>query len=447
MGIIALGINHKTAPVAVREKVSFDPATMPDVLQQVLQTLSSINEVSILSTCNRTEIYCSYNDDGEGADKLAGQALLSWLSHHHNVDEQILNDSSYIHHDTDAVQHMMRVASGLDSLVLGEPQILGQFKSAFAVSEQAGTAGSNLGRLFRQTFNVAKEVRTNTAIGQNPVSVAFAAVSMAKHIFSDLGRSTALLIGAGETIDLVAKHLKDAGIKQIIVANRTLARAQKLAEQFHAEAVLLEDIAQELPRADIVISSTASPLPILGKGTVERALKKRRHAPIFMVDIAVPRDIEEEVGDLNDVFLYTVDDLKDIIEENVKSRQDAAIQAEQLIVSGVERFMRELRSLDVVSMVTSLRGHVESLRDECLVKAKKQLANGDDPAKVLQQFAHIYTNKILHTPTKQMRQAGAEGQLEVMDWVQELFQLSNSTENSTETDTSETETAEKNKEK
>jgi glutamyl-tRNA reductase len=451
MGIIALGINHKTAPVAVREKVSFDPATMPDVLQQVLQTLSSIKEVSILSTCNRTEIYCSYNDDGEGADKLTGQALLSWLSHHHNVDEKILNDSSYIHHDTDAVQHMMRVASGLDSLVLGEPQILGQFKSAFAVSEQAGTTGSNLGRLFRQTFNVAKEVRTNTAIGQNPVSVAFAAVSMAKHIFSDLGRSTALLIGAGETIDLVAKHLKDAGIKQIIVANRTLARAQKLAEQFHAEAVLLEDIAQELPRADIVISSTASPLPILGKGTVERALKKRRHAPIFMVDIAVPRDIEEEVGDLNDVFLYTVDDLKDIIEENVKSRQDAAIQAEQLIVSGVERFMRELRSLDVVSMVTSLRGHVESLRDECLVKAKKQLANGDDPAKVLQQFAHIYTNKILHTPTKQMRQAGAEGQLEVMDWVQELFQLSNSTENgtenSTETDTSETETAEKNKEK
>jgi len=443
MGIIAFGINHKTAPVAVREKVSFDPATMPDVLQQVLKTLVPVTEVSILSTCNRTEIYCSYKNESEDADKQAGQALLSWLSCHHDVDEQVLNESSYIHHDTDAVQHMMRVASGLDSLVLGEPQILGQFKSAFAVSQQAGTTGSELGRLFRQTFTVAKDVRTNTAIGQNPVSVAFAAVSMAKHIFSDFKQSTALLIGAGETIDLVARHLKDAGIKQIIVANRTLARAQKLAEQFHAEAVLLEDIAQELPRADIVISSTASPLPILGKGTVERALKKRRHAPIFMVDIAVPRDIEEEVGDLNDVFLYTVDDLKGIIEENVKSRQDAAKQAEQLIVSGVERFMRELRSLDVVSTVTSLRGHVESLRDECLIKAKKQLANGDDPAKVLQQFAHTYTNKILHTPTKQMRQAGAEGQLEVMDWVQELFQLSNSAEK----DTNETETAEKNNEK
>jgi glutamyl-tRNA reductase len=431
MGIIALGINHKTAPVAVREKVSFDPATMPVVLTQVLETLAPISEVSILSTCNRTEIYCSYNNEDSAAEQQAGEALLTWLSKHHGVDEQVLIDSSYIHHNTDAVQHMMRVASGLDSLVLGEPQILGQFKSAYAVSQQAGTTGSNLGRLFRQTFSVAKDVRTNTAIGQNPVSVAFAAVSMAKHIFSDLSRSTALLIGAGETIDLVAKHLQDAGIKQIIVANRTLARAQKLAEQFHAEAVLLEDIAQELPRADIVISSTASPLPILGKGTVERALKKRRHSPMFMVDIAVPRDIEEEVGDLNDVFLYTVDDLKDIIEENVRSRQDAAKQAEQLIVSGVERFMRELRSLDVVSTVTSLRSHVEELRDECLIKARKQLASGDDPAKVLQQFAHTYTNKVLHTPTKQMRQAGAEGRLEVMDWVQELFQLSTDTEEST----------------
>lgn len=478
MGIIALGINHKTAPVAVREKVSFDPATMPDVLKHVLETLLPVTEVSILSTCNRTEIYCCY-DDNQVSDNLenivaenvnthanptkhslltnksseqitaaaqeAGQAILSWLSSHHGVDVQILQNSAYIHHDSDAVQHMMRVASGLDSLVLGEPQILGQFKSAFAVSQQAGTAGSNLGRLFRQTFSVAKDVRTNTAIGQNPVSVAFAAVSMAKHIFTDFSHSTALLIGAGETIDLVAKHLKDAGIKQIIVANRTLARAQKLAEQFHAEAVLLEDIAQVLPRADIVISSTASPLPILGKGTVERALKKRRHSPMFMVDIAVPRDIEEEVGDLNDVFLYTVDDLKGIIEENMKSRQDAALQAEQLIVSGVERFMRELRSLDVVSTVTALRGHVEALRDECLVKAQKQLAKGDDPAKVLQQFAHTYTNKMLHTPTKQMRQAGANGQLEVMDWVQELFQLSTDTDSTSDgTQNGTNETKEKN---
>jgi len=418
MGILALGINHKTAPVSVREKVSFDPAVMPDVLQQLLQAKDAVSEVAILSTCNRTEVYCAV----EGAD--VGQQVLSWLSEYHALDAEVLHASSYIHNDEAAVQHMMRVASGLDSLVLGEPQILGQLKSAYAVAQESSTVGSELGRLFRQAFSVAKDVRTNTAIGENPVSVAFAAVSMAKHIFSDFSRSTALLIGAGETIDLVAKHLSEAGIKQIIVANRTLARAQKLAEQFHAEAVLLEDIPQELPKADIVISSTASPLPILGKGAVERALKKRRHAPMFMVDIAVPRDIEEEVGELSDVYLYTVDDLKDIIEENVKSREQAAQQAEQLILNGVERFMRDLRSLDAVETVTAFRGHIEAIKKDCMEKALKQLANGDDAEKVLQQFAHTYTNKMMHLPTSQVRKASAEGRPEVMGWMQELFQLS-----------------------
>ena len=419
MAIIVLGINHKTAPVAVREKVSFDPAQMQIALQQVCE-LKGLSEAVILSTCNRTEIYAAAV---ESTDQTA-QILLNWLANYHHVDASVLDASDYFLQDELAVKHVMRVASGLDSLILGEPQILGQIKSAFAVAQQANTVSGELGRLFRQVFKVAKDVRTNTAIGHNPVSVAFAAVSMAKHIFSDFSNSTALLIGAGETIDLVAKHLVDAGIKQIIVANRTLTRAQRLAEQFHAEAVLLEDIPQQLPRADIVISSTASPLPILGKGTVERALKKRRHAPMFMVDIAVPRDIEEEVGELSNVYLYTVDDLKDIIEENIKSRETAALQAEQLILSGVDDFMRELRSLDAVSMVTALRGHVEALRDEALEKAHKQLANDEDPAKVLQLFAHTYTNKMLHSPTTQMRQAGANGRLEVMDWVQELFQLS-----------------------
>jgi len=418
MGILALGINHKTAPVSVREKVSFDPAVMPDVLQQLLQAKADVSEVAILSTCNRTEVYCAVN----GTD--AGQQVLAWLSEYHSLDADVLHASSYIHNDEAAVQHMMRVASGLDSLVLGEPQILGQLKSAYAVAQESSTVGSELGRLFRQAFTVAKDVRTNTAIGENPVSVAFAAVSMAKHIFSDFSRSTALLIGAGETIDLVAKHLSEAGIKQIIVANRTLARAQKLAEQFHAEAVLLEDIPQQLPKADIVISSTASPLPILGKGAVERALKKRRHAPMFMVDIAVPRDIEEEVGELSDVYLYTVDDLKDIIEENVKSREQAAQQAEQLILNGVERFMRDLRSLDAVETVTAFRGHIEAIKQDCMEKALKQLANGDDAQKVLQQFAHTYTNKMMHLPTSQVRKASAEGRPEVMGWMQELFQLS-----------------------
>lgn len=415
MGIWTLGINHKTAPVAVRERVSFDPATMPAVLSQI-QGLEPVSEVVILSTCNRTEIYGS-------SEHLNEELVVDWLSRHHGIDRHELDGALYCLADDQAVQHTMRVASGLDSLVLGEPQILGQMKSAFAVAQEAGTVGSELGRLFRQTFSIAKRVRTDTAIGENPVSVAFAAVRMAQHIFADMANSTALLIGAGETIELVARHLHQAGVRQMTVANRTLARAQHLAQEFHAEAVLLEDIPTVLPRADIVIASTASPLPILGKGMVEKALKKRRHKPMFMVDIAVPRDIEEEVGQLSDVYLYTVDDLRSIIEENVRSREDAARQAEELILAGVDHFMRELKALDAVQTLTDLRTHVDVLREEQLAKAIKQLQNGGDAEKVLRQFAHTFSNKVLHSPTTALRKAGAEGRPEVFDWTRELFNL------------------------
>ncbi|WP_430459919.1 glutamyl-tRNA reductase [Thalassolituus sp. LLYu03] len=415
MGIWTLGINHKTAPVAVRERVSFDPATMPTVLGEI-QQLDSVGEVVILSTCNRTEIYGSSNDVNE-------DLIVDWLSRHHGIERHELDSALYCLTDDKAVQHTMRVASGLDSLVLGEPQILGQMKSAFAVAQEAGTVGSELGRLFRQTFSIAKRVRTDTAIGENPVSVAFAAVRMAQHIFADMSNSSALLIGAGETIELVARHLYQAGVRQIVVANRTLARAQHLAQEFHAEAVLLEDIPTVLPRADIVIASTASPLPILGKGMVEKALKKRRHKPMFMVDIAVPRDIEEEVGQLSDVYLYTVDDLRTIIEENVRSREDAARQAEELILAGVDHFMRELKALDAVQTLTDLRTSIDALREDQLEKALKQLQNGGDAEKVLRQFAHTFSNKMLHEPTVALRKAGAEGRLEVLDWTRELFNL------------------------
>lgn len=415
MGIWALGINHKTAPVAVRERVSFDPATMSSVLTEV-QSLDPVSEVVILSTCNRTEIYCS-------ADELQEDVIVDWLARHHGIERPELNGALYCLNAEQAVQHTMRVASGLDSLVLGEPQILGQMKSAFAVAQEAGTVGSELGRLFRQTFSIAKRVRTDTAIGENPVSVAFASVRMAQHIFADMANSSALLIGAGETIELVARHLHQAGVRQITVANRTLARAQNLAQEFHAEAVLLEDIPAVLPRADIVISSTASPLPILGKGMVEKALKKRRHKPMFMVDIAVPRDIEEEVSKLSDVYLYTVDDLRSIIEENVRSRQDAARQAEELILAGVDHFMRELKALNAVQTLTDLRASIDVLREEQLAKAMKQLSNGADPEKVLRQFAHTFGNKMLHAPTTMLRKAGSEGRLEVLDWTRELFNL------------------------
>lgn len=417
MSIWTLGINHKTASVAVREKVAFDPAHMPRVLAD-LCTQQAVHEAVILSTCNRTEIYASANAE------LSLEALSLWLAKQHDLDPAELSPALYFLNEEQAVRHAMRVASGLDSLVLGEPQILGQMKSAYATAQEAGTVGVELGRLFRQTFSMAKRVRTETAIGENPVSVAFAAVRMAQHIFSEMDNSTALLIGAGETIELVARHLKQAGIGAMIVANRTLTRAQHVAQEFGAEAILLEQIPDYLPKADIVISSTASPLPILGKGMVERAQKARRHKPMFMVDIAVPRDIEQEVAQLPDVYLYTVDDLRAIIEENVRSREDAAKQAEALIANGVDGFMRDLKTLDAVQTVTELRASIDALREEQLEKALKQLERGGDAQEILRHLAHNLSNKILHTPTIALRKASADGRLEVLAATRELFNLS-----------------------
>ncbi|OUR68753.1 glutamyl-tRNA reductase [Bermanella sp. 47_1433_sub80_T6] len=415
MTLLALGINHKTAPVAVREKVAFAPDLLPSQLRDA-NSAAGMQEIAILSTCNRTELYCT-------VEGVTTEHLLAWLEKVHGVPLEQLQDCHYSLNDEEAVKHLFRVASGLDSLILGEPQILGQMKSAFAVAQEAGTIGPELGRLFRQTFNVAKKVRTDTAIGENPVSVAYAAVNLAQRIFSDLSKSRALLIGAGETIDLVAKHLVDAGVTDITVANRTLARAEALAEQFGAKAILLSDIPDELYKADMIISSTASPLPILGKGAVERAMKKRKHAPMFMVDIAVPRDIEAEVAQLNDVYLYNLDDLKDIIEENVRQREDAALDAQEIIEAGSSDFMRQLRTLDAVTTLKAFRQHAESIRDLELEKAMKRLQKGDDVQKVMATLASMITNKLIHRPTVHMREASAEGRKEVMDWVQELYQL------------------------
>lgn len=418
MTLLTLGINHKTAPVAVREKVAFAPDHLPAQLRQVNAT-HGVDEIAILSTCNRTELYFTAKNNDPSA-------LLSWLEQVHGVPLEQLQSCHYALKDEAAVQHIMRVASGLDSLILGEPQILGQMKSAYAVAQEAGTIGPELDRLFRQTFSVAKQVRTDTAIGENPVSVAYAAVNLAQRIFSELSTSRALLIGAGETIDLVARHLVDAGVKDITVANRTLERAEALAEQFGAKAILLSAIPDELYRADIVIASTASPLPILGKGAVERALKKRKHAPMFMVDIAVPRDIEAEVGELNDVYLYTVDDLKDIIEENVRQREHAAQDAVEIIEAGSAAFMRQLRTLDAVTTLKAFRQHAETIRNQELEKALKRLQKGDDAQVVVATLANMLTNKLIHQPTVQMREASAIGRKEVMTWVQELYQLSDS---------------------
>lgn len=420
MAFIALGINHKTASVAVRERVAFTPEQMVEALQ-LLCRLTSSREAAILSTCNRSELYLEIEHPDAGD-------VLAWLADYHNLGIDDLRACAYVHQDEEAVRHMMRVAAGLDSMVLGEPQILGQMKSAYAVAREAGTVGPMLGRLFQATFSTAKTVRTDTAIGENPVSVAFAAVSLARQIFSDLSRSQALLIGAGETITLVARHLHEQGVKRIVVANRTLERASQLAEQFGARAILLADMPDELVNSDIVISSTASQLPILGKGAVERALKQRRHKPMFMVDIAVPRDIEPQVGELDDVYLYTVDDLHEVVAENLKSRQGAAQAAEELVAAGTEDFMQRLRELAAVDVLKAYRQHAERIRDDELSKAQRLLANGASAEDVLAQLARGLTNKLLHAPSVQLKKLSAEGRVEALSMAQELFALHEGTE-------------------
>ncbi len=415
MALLALGINHKTASVDVRGKVAFSPERLREALQQA-QGVSHVHEVAILSTCNRTELYCA-------AEEAGGDALISWLGRYHNVDVGELQKCSYALWDEDAARHMMGVASGLDSLILGEPQILGQLKTAYSLAREANTMGSLLGRLFEQSFSVAKRVRTDTAIGENPVSVAYAAVSLAGHIFSDMPKNRALLIGAGETIELVARHLYEVGVRDITVANRTLARAEVLADEFGGKAILLSEIPDNLPHADIVIASTASPLPILGKGAVERALKIRKHRPVFMVDIAVPRDIEPQVADLDDVYLYTVDDLQKVIDENIKSREGAAEEARHLVASGAAEFMSSLRERTVVSVLKQFRGSAQTISTTELQKAMRALSSGTDPEKVLTSLAHSLTNKLIHAPTVQVRKAAADGRDEVADWLSYLYDL------------------------
>ncbi|HBM27653.1 MAG TPA: glutamyl-tRNA reductase, partial [Halomonas sp.] len=356
------------------------------------------SEAAVLSTCNRTELYCVTDAAGE-------QTVLDWLGRFHNLRVEELSRCAYHYHDNDAARHLMRVAVGLDSMVLGEPQILGQLKEAYQQARQAKGLGGELERLFQHTFAVAKQVRTETGIGKNPVSVAYAAVSMASRIFDDFSRANALLIGAGETIELVARHLHEAGVRQLTVANRTRERAEQVSSSLGGTAITLPEIPDALERADIVISSTASPLPILGKGMVERALKKRRHRPVFMVDIAVPRDIEPEVGELADVFLYTVDDLEEVIEENRRHRQVAADQAESLIEHGVGSWQQERRVRNGGEVIRDFRRHGESLRDQARDQALERLAKGEDPAKVVERLAHQLANRFMHQPTLTIREA------------------------------------------
>jgi len=415
MSFLAFGINHKTASVDVREKVAFDVQRLDEALK-ALTLVSGVSEAAILSTCNRTEIYCA-------GEELSVDILLAWLADYHKTDLQGVVSSSFSFSDQAAITHVMRVASGLDSLVLGEPQILGQLKSAYTSALEAKTVHGPLGRLFEQSFSVAKRVRTETAIGENSVSVAAAAVNLARQLFADFADNTALLIGAGKTTELVARHLKQGGIKRLIIANRTLARAQELSRLVGGEAALLGDIPDLLKEADIVIASTASALPILGKGAVERALKFRKHRPFFMVDIAVPRDIEPQVSELSDVYLYTVDDLKGVIDENVKSREGAARDAEVMVQEGYESFVAKLRASGVGNVLKHFRRQAETLQKQEFEKALSALRGGAEAEAVLNNLSRNLTNKLIHEPTVQVRRAAEMGQDDKAEWLLELFDI------------------------
>ncbi len=417
MSLFTLGINHTTAPLEIREQVAVSEQNLSQALKKLI-TVPQVDEAAIISTCNRTELYCEITELSKGK-----QGILSWLNSFHNLDSADTEPYLYDHLDESVVRHMFRVACGLDSMVLGEPQILGQLKSAYHDANQAGTLGRNLNQLFQHSFSVAKKVRTDTAIGANPVSVASAAVSLSKQIFGDLSEHSALLIGAGETIELAAEHLNSAGIGSITVANRSIERAQKIADRVNGQGVNLSFVNEVLPKSEIVITATASTLPILGKGLVERALKERKHKPIFMVDLAVPRDIEPEVAKLSDVYLYTIDDLQNVIELNLQSRKEAADQAEEIIDLEVEKFSSWLRSQSVVHTVRTFREKAEVHRDDVLEKARKMLEQGKSTDEVLHYLAYTLTNKLTHEPTEALNLAGKEGKNELIEAARILLNI------------------------
>ncbi len=417
MSLLTLGINHTTAPVEVRERVAINEKKLGHALKKLI-TVPQVDEAAIISTCNRTELYCEVNHIDQGKEEI-----LSWLNSFHNLSSDDTQPYIYDHLDNSVVRHIFRVACGLDSMVLGEPQILGQLKSAYQDAVQADTLGRNLNQLFQRAFSVAKKVRTNTAIGTNPVSVASAAVSLSKKIFGEFSNHSALLLGAGETIELAAEHLQSAGIGKIVVANRSVERAQMLADKVGGHGVSLSYVGEALPKSEIVMTATASTLPILGKGLVESALKQRKHKPIFMVDLAVPRDIEPEVAKLSDVYLYTIDDLQNVIEHNLNSRKEAADEAESIIDLEVQEFALWLRGQGVVDTVRAFRTKAEYQRDVVLEKAKKMLEQGKPVDEVLQFLAHTLTNKLTHEPTEALHVAGKEGKNELVDAARILLNI------------------------
>lgn len=412
MPIVVLGLNHRTAPVEIRERVVFDAPQLPVALHS-LCARPGVQEGLIVSTCNRTEVYCVV----EGGEP----ALAEWLEGYHATG-QSLADCCYELHGPAAVQHVFAVASGLDSLIIGEPQILGQLKDAYRAAHDAGTAGPLLNRLFQATFAVAKRVRTETRIGASAVSVASAGVQLARRIFAGFEQHTALLIGAGEMIELTGRHLHAQGLKRMIIANRSLARAQRLALEFKASAITLDALDDHLAQADIVISSTASPVPVVTLAATRAAIAARRHRPMFMLDIAVPRDIEPGVAELEDVFLYTIDDLKEVVDLNLKARQEEAEDARQLVAAEVERFSLALRTLDAAPIISLVRARADQTKAQTLEQARRMLETGKRE-EALEFLANTLTNRLLHAPSRALRLAAEQGDGELIRAAHRLYGL------------------------
>ncbi len=413
MSLVVVGINHRTAPVDVRERVVFDPARVPDALRE-LASLDEIEEAVIVSTCNRTELYC-VTECGEAE-------LGDWLQNYHQLGSSIRH-CLYHHGDMRAVSHVFAVASGLDSMVLGEPQILGQLKDAYRAAQETGTTGPLLNRLFQAAFSVAKRVRTETEIGANAVSVASAAVAMARTVFASFENRTALMVGAGETVALAARHLHADGLRRMIIANRSIERAQELAAEFQGFAIGLDDIGAHLREADIVVASTASPHVIITRDMAATALRARKRRPIFMVDIAVPRDIEPAVAELEDVYLFTVDDLQSVVNENMENRRQAAREADRMIATEVDRFELQLRTRSAAPTIRRLRHEAERTRELTLEQARRMLAAGRGTDEVLEFLAATLTNRLIHAPSQRLREAAESGDERIIGAIAEIYRL------------------------
>ena len=413
MSLHTFGLNHTTAPLDVRERVTFAPDALADALRDLIGA-RRVKEAAILSTCNRTEVYFHGGEP---------EPVARWLEGVHRFPQGALTPYAYTLARDKTVAHAFRVASGLDSMVLGEPQILGQMKHAVRTAEAAGSLGLVLNRLFQRTFAVAKDVRTHTEIGSASISMAAAAVKLAERIFPSLAEQRLLLIGAGEMIELAATHFAAKHPKSITVANRTLERGQKLADRFGAEAITLNEIPDRLAQFDIVVTCTASTLPIIGLGLLERVIKQRKHRPVFIVDLAVPRDVEAEADALDDVFLYTVDDLAEIVKDNLHIRREAVVQAEQMIAEQTTHFLRWLEGRSVVPTINALSLHHDALRAAELERARRMLAGGAAPEQVIDALARGLTNKFLHAPLAALNTAGDAERAELIALLQRVYKL------------------------